>query len=135
MVYLSNAIVTDESVDKIETGIIDKASLGDVDGDGKIIVFMEHIVSQFDVNAYVDEATAGKIQTVMFGGQHTLMLVHRYALEDYDGIFETEAVISVYTKGTEYLEKLGECYEKTGDSENAEKYKKLAREWEVPEIV
>ena len=70
MVYLSNAIVTDESVDKIETGIIEKASLEDVDGDEKIIVFMEHIVSQFDVNAYVDEATAGKIQTVMFGGQH-----------------------------------------------------------------
>ena len=124
MVYLSNAIVTDESVDKIETGIIEKASLEDVDGDEKIIVFMEHIVSQFDVNAYVDEATAGKIQTVMFGGQHTLMLVHRYALEDYDGIFEnleevekegdktfkspSEGFVSgISVEGNKYLENLG----------------------------
>lgn len=53
----------------------------------------------------------------------------------YDGIFETEAVISVYTKGTEYLGKLADCYRKTGDEENAAVYEKQAAEWEVPEIV
>ena len=53
----------------------------------------------------------------------------------YDGIFETEAIISVYTKGTEYLKKLSLCCEKTGDKENAEKYALMADSWEVPEIV
>ena len=53
----------------------------------------------------------------------------------YDGIFETEAVISVYTKGTEYLGKLADCYRKTGDIENAALYEKQAEDWEVPEIV
>ena len=53
----------------------------------------------------------------------------------YDGIFETEAVISVYTKGTEYLQKLSDCYAETGDAEKAELYRIQAQEWEMPEIV
>ncbi len=52
-----------------------------------------------------------------------------------DGIFETEAVISVYTKGTYSLERLADCYRKVGDEENAERYETAAREWTMPETV
>ncbi len=53
----------------------------------------------------------------------------------YDGIFETEAVISVQTKGTESLERLSQCYLMTGNRAEAEKYKKMAEEWTLPETV
>ena len=52
-----------------------------------------------------------------------------------DAIFETEAVITVYVRGTENLLLLADCFEKTGDAENAEKYRKMADEWELPETV
>lgn len=52
-----------------------------------------------------------------------------------DAIFETEAVITILVEGTENLNLLADCYEKTGDPENAEKYRKMAEEWELPETV
>lgn len=52
-----------------------------------------------------------------------------------DGIFETEAVISVYSKGVHSLSRLSECYKLTGDREAAEKYEQMAKEWVVPETV
>lgn len=53
----------------------------------------------------------------------------------YDGIFETEAVISSYAKGTDSLNMLARCCEKTGDAASAEKYRKMADEWTLPETV
>ncbi|MBQ8614863.1 MAG: glycosyltransferase [Ruminiclostridium sp.] len=53
----------------------------------------------------------------------------------HDGIFETEAVISVYSKGTHSLSGLADCYRKTGDAEKAEMYEKAAADWTVPETV
>ncbi len=53
----------------------------------------------------------------------------------YDGIFETEAVISVYTKGVYSLERLAQCYLMAGNREEAARYKKMAEEWEIPETV
>lgn len=53
----------------------------------------------------------------------------------HDGIFETEAIISVYSKGTHSLSRLADCYRKAGDNGNAIKYAKLAAEWTVPERV
>lgn len=53
----------------------------------------------------------------------------------YDGIFETEAVISVYSKGTHSLSRLADCCRRTGDEENAAKYENAAKEWTVPETV
>lgn len=124
LVYLSKTMVMDENIDKTEMSLIENVPVDDIDGDGKIHVLMEHIVSSFDVNVPMDEGTAAKIQTVMFGGQHTLMLVHKYALEDYDGIFEnlgeiekegditfkspSEGFVSgISVEGNRYLEELG----------------------------
>ena len=52
-----------------------------------------------------------------------------------DAIFETEAVITILSQGKENLSLLADCYERTGDPENAEKYRKMAEEWELPETV
>jgi hypothetical protein len=45
-------------------------------------------VSTFDIDEPMDEGTMSKIQTTFYAGEHTIMLAHKYALEDYDGCFE-----------------------------------------------
>lgn len=50
-----------------------------------------------------------------------------------DAIFETEAVISIFTKGPENLTLLADCCEKTSDPDSAAKYRRMAAEWTVPE--
>lgn len=52
-----------------------------------------------------------------------------------DAIFETEAIISIYVKGKDSLNRLADCYENIGDSEKAEEYRKSANEWEPPEML
>lgn len=52
-----------------------------------------------------------------------------------DAIFETQAVITILTEGSENLNLLADCCEKTGDPESAGKYRKMADEWELPETV
>lgn len=124
MVYLSNTIIQSDDINNIERAIAEDANLDDIDGDGKSIAYLEHLVSTFEVDGYTDSTYAQKIQTVVFGGQHTLMLVHQYALEDYDGMFEnladftkdgekvfkspTEKFVSgISVEGNEYLESHG----------------------------
>ena len=52
-----------------------------------------------------------------------------------DAVFETQPVISIFVQGSENLNLLADCYEKTGDPESAAKYRKMAEEWEMPETV
>ena len=52
-----------------------------------------------------------------------------------DAISETQPVISIFVQGSDNLNLLADCYERTGDPENAEKYRRLADEWELPETV
>lgn len=52
-----------------------------------------------------------------------------------DAIFETEAVISVYVKGKDSLNRLAECYERIGELEKAREYRETAEKWELPETV
>ncbi len=124
MVYMSNSIISEDNQEKIKSGFVKDGAVGDVDKDGEVLVYMEHIVSTFNVNDPVDEGTAAKMQTVLYGGQHHLMLVHRYALEDYEDIFEdigdqvkdgdavyenkTENFVSgISVEGNKYLESYG----------------------------
>ncbi len=53
----------------------------------------------------------------------------------HDAIFETEAVISIFVRGTENLNLLADCCERTGDPAKAAEYRRMAKEWEVPETV
>lgn len=52
-----------------------------------------------------------------------------------DAIFETEAVISIFVCGTDNLNLLADCCDKTGSPAKAAEYRKMAAEWEVPETV
>ncbi|MBP5605747.1 MAG: glycosyltransferase family 2 protein, partial [Ruminiclostridium sp.] len=52
-----------------------------------------------------------------------------------DSIFETVPYITILTEGSEPLNMLAECCERTGDGESAAKYRKMAAEWELPETV
>lgn len=52
-----------------------------------------------------------------------------------DAIFETAPVISVFVQGSENLELLADCYEHSGDLEKAEEYRRLAAEWQPPEML
>lgn len=52
-----------------------------------------------------------------------------------DGIYEAEPIISIFVKGTDSLLRLAECYEKTGDPLTAERIRKEAEHWTVPETV
>jgi hypothetical protein len=52
-----------------------------------------------------------------------------------DAVFETQPVISIFVQGSENLNLLADCFEKTGDPESAAKYRKMAEEWEMPETV
>jgi len=87
-VYLSDSYMLDKDIEKLKTDFIKNGAVGDVDGDGEKVMVFEHLVSDFQVDGFTDESTAQKMQTVMHGDEHTLMLMHKFALEDYDGHFE-----------------------------------------------
>lgn len=53
----------------------------------------------------------------------------------FDGIENTEAVISLYVKGTESLTMLADCFERTGDRISSEKYKEQALNWVLPDTL
>ncbi len=126
IVYMSNSFISDEQQEKFREGLPKDKAVSDVDGDGEVLIYMDAIMHTFDVNDPVDESTAAKLQTVLYGGQHHLMLVHQYALEDYDdfGLFEdisdhvekgdkvfkspTEGFVSaISVEGNKYLESYG----------------------------
>ena len=52
-----------------------------------------------------------------------------------DGIYETDAIITIYSKGKDSLKKLSACYRNIGDKERAEYFENEADQWEPPETV
>lgn len=88
MVFLSDTYVSPEAEQKIENALTDGGVVRDTDGDGKASFYMDSLMIGFDAESNNDMTTMQKLQTVIYAGQHTLMLVHEYALEDYDGVFE-----------------------------------------------
>ncbi len=124
VVYFSDALTASETADTMEKSFAENGLLEDVDGDGEKTFHLDSIVHDFDIDGSVDEATVNKIQATMFAGDHSLMLVHKYALEDYDGSYEDISshakegdgkfispnsgdVIGISVAGNPYLEKMG----------------------------
>lgn len=87
MVYFSNQLMNDETAENLEKELTDKGFVRDMDGDGNVNFYVDRILDDFRVDGGADESTVQKIQTVVYAGDHTLMLVHQYALEDYEGIY------------------------------------------------
>ncbi len=88
MVFLSNTYASPEAEQKLEKALTDDGTIKDIDGDGVVNFYMDSLMLSFDADANNDMTTLQKLQTVIYAGQHTLMLAHEYALEDYDGVFE-----------------------------------------------
>ena len=88
MVYFSDNSLSSDSSERLENYLTDAKLLRDIDGDGEVNFYLEEIVSTFDIDEPMDEGTMSKIQTTFYAGEHTIMLAHKYALEDYDGCFE-----------------------------------------------
>lgn len=51
----------------------------------------------------------------------------------YNAAYETSAVLDIFVQGSDTFEKISICYEKQEDMETAAEYKKLARDWQIPE--
>lgn len=124
MVYFSDKYLAAEDIDAFEKSLRENNMIEDVDGDGEKIFFMDNILYDFDIDGNTDEAILNKVLTVTYAGDHTLMLVHKYGLEDYDGSFEdiskmardtddvfygpeTKFVTGISVEGNEYLESHG----------------------------
>lgn len=124
MAYMSTQYISDETINAIETSFNENGLIKDIDGDGLNNFYMDTVVHNFDVDSNADQATMQKIQTILYAGQHTLVLAHQYALEDYDGCFEdlTDKVregdkvfespsegfaTGISIEGNKYLESLG----------------------------
>lgn len=49
----------------------------------------------------------------------------------YNAAYETESILNIHSSGDVPLYRLAECYRLLGDQEQAEQYRKLAKEWEA----
>jgi len=124
MVYMSTEYITTDCIDRIEAKFKDDGLVDDIDGDGANNFYMDTVVHSFDADSDMDMASMQKMQTILYAGQHTLMLAHQYALEDYDGSFEDltfkakdtdkvfkspkeDFVTGISVEGNEYLENFG----------------------------
>lgn len=123
-VYFSDKYLAQENIDAFEKSLRDNNLVADIDGDGEANFYMDNILYDFDVDGNTDEAILNKVLTVTYAGDHTLMLVHKYGLEDYDGSFEdlssiaknhdkvfygpeSEFPTGISVEGNEYLESFG----------------------------
>jgi len=124
MVYFGKEYISQENAQLLEESLRKEGFVNDVDGDGEETFYMDIVLDDFEVDGTVDEATMSKIQTVVYAGDHTLLLAHQYALEDYDGCFadlsdkaadgqkvfkspENDFVTGISVEGNTYLEEMG----------------------------
>lgn len=124
MVYFGKEYISQENAQLLEESLRKEGFVNDVDGDGEETFYMDIVLDDFEVDGTADEATMSKIQTIVYAGDHTLLLAHQYALEDYDGCFadlsdkaddtqkvftseENGFVTGISVEGNRYLEEMG----------------------------
>ncbi len=122
MVYVSDKGVNPASCDMLETDFKDSDILKDVNGDGEKVFYLDNMVVSMD-GTNNDMALLQKLQVYMMAGEQSLMLVHKYIPEDYDGAFEDISafaseddvtytgaegkITAISVEGNSYLESLG----------------------------
>ncbi len=124
MVYFSDIPIASQSKEEVNSDLTKNSVVRDINGDGEVLIYFDEIVCPFDADAQMDEVTMSKIQTVAYAGDHTLLLAHEYALEDYDGSYAdishkakkgdktytgplTKTVTGISVEGNTYLEEMG----------------------------
>ena len=95
IVYFSNTPLHDTEIEALKKSLINNNVVKDLDGDGEISIHVEPITHSFDVDDSLQQGTPEKLQTMLYAGEHTLVLAHEYALEDYSQFFE-----NIYHKAT-----------------------------------
>ena len=124
ILYFSDAYISAENSEIMEKELRKEGLVEDVDADGEDSFYLDIVLDDFNVDTATDEATMNKIMAVMNAGDHTVVLAHEYALEDYPGYFadlsefvtdkhetftdaETKYVSGISVKGNSFLEKCG----------------------------
>jgi hypothetical protein len=124
MLYFSDAYISAENSEIVEKQFRKEGLVKDIDGDGTEGFYMDIVLDDFNVDTATDEATMNKIMAVMNAGDHTVVLAHKYALEDYPGYFsdlsefvtdkhetftdaETGYISGISVKGNTFLEECG----------------------------
>ena len=122
IIYVSDKYVSIDVSKNFEKSLNDQKLIHDIDNDGKKTFVFDPLVISYDDNNQ-DMAIMQKLQVYMMAGEQTLMLVHRYVAEDYDGAFEDISkydpgdgtaytgregfVTAISVEGNRYLEGLG----------------------------
>lgn len=88
ILYVSDKVTAPEATNNFKKTLDENKLIKDVNEDGEKYFYFEPLVLSFDDNSNQDYALYQKLQVQMFTGVQTLMLVHQYVLEDYDGAFD-----------------------------------------------
>lgn len=121
-VYISDKSISEDTGKNFEKSLIEENLMNDVNGDGEKVFYFEPLVTTMDYDA-ADNTTMQKLQFYMLAGEQSLMLVHKYIPEDYDGAFEDISayassddevyigndgyVTAICVEGNKYLESMG----------------------------
>lgn len=121
MVYVSDKPMASDTSERFEKSLKSASLVSDVNGDGKVRFLFEPMVMSMD-SENADYTLAQKLQVYMFAGSQSVMFLHQYVVEDYDGAFEDMSsfagdrktvvgkegyVTAVSVEGSKYLESLG----------------------------
>lgn len=88
MIYASDKGVSTDTSDKLENMLSGAGLIKDIDGDGTEKMIFDPMVVDMESNGGGDYMMLQKLQTVLLAGTQTVMFVHRYIVEDYNGVFE-----------------------------------------------
>ncbi len=120
--YVSDVPVSSDTASKMEKSLAENSLMKDVNGDGVKRFLLDPTVVSMDTSDGSDYAILQKLQVNMFAGSQTLMLVHKYVVEDYDGAYEDMSAFAEYGEtivgeenfptavsvaGNKYLEDMG----------------------------
>lgn len=119
--YVSDRLTAEDAAKNFEAELLKSNLLDDFNQDGEKTFVLDPLAITFDKNQ--DPSAAQKLQIRMLAGTQTLMLVHQYVLEDYDGVFkdignlaedddktfvgEGGIVTGISVEGNKLLEKIG----------------------------
>ncbi len=122
MVYVSDKAIDTDVSGKLGKDLEKNKLIKDVNGDSEVNFYLDTLVTSLDGNNS-DVASMQKLQVYMLAGEQSLMLVHKYIPEDYDGTFEDISayaseddtvykgsngkITAISVEGNSYLENMG----------------------------
>lgn len=122
IVYVSDKYADPSVSQNFQDSLKENNLTADLNGDKTEYFYLDPMVVSFD-GKNQDVAIMQKLQVYMAAGSQSLMMVHKYILEDYDGAFEDisdlcqddenafvskdKTITGISVEGNKYLESLG----------------------------